>query len=236
MHIDWASTQMYNTLMSVATGVALLMLLRFGSLLSHGKHVSYEGWSMGFAVPGFILTLLGGAMTLTWPLSKVGFPFDDIIFGEPSLGFGVLLLAGAILLWRRSKSGKGGELEPAAGTKQELEHMKKMIQPITYFAGAMGLALISIAIAGMYFELFAAPPEEPISGRFADYPLLEATFISGLYALTGIGAILLPFSLAKGNVIVAGIMRICWLIAGIAFLLFGALNYFTHIGLIIHTM
>ncbi|WP_281281446.1 DUF981 family protein [Paenibacillus dokdonensis] len=106
MHIDWASTQMYNTLMSVATGVALLMLLRFGSLLRLGQHVSYEGWSMGFAVPGFILTLLGGAMTLTWPLSKVGFPFDDIIFGEPSLAFGVLLLAGSILLWRHSKSGK----------------------------------------------------------------------------------------------------------------------------------
>ncbi|WP_281281447.1 DUF981 family protein [Paenibacillus dokdonensis] len=114
--------------------------------------------------------------------------------------------------------------------------MKKMIQPITYFAGAMGLALFSIAIAGMYFQLFAAPPEEPISGRFADYPLLEATFISGLYALTGIGAILLPFSLHMGSAVITRIMKICWLIGGIAFLLFGALNYFTHIGLIIHTM
>jgi hypothetical protein len=27
----------------------------------------------------------------------------------------------------------------------------------------------------------------------------------------------------------------CWTVAGIAFALFGALNYFTHIGLVIHT-
>jgi len=62
------------------------------------KTSKFRRLAIGFAVSGFILTLLGGAMTLTWPLSKVGFPFDDIIFGEPSPAFGVMLLAGAIIL------------------------------------------------------------------------------------------------------------------------------------------
>ncbi|TDF91326.1 DUF981 family protein [Paenibacillus piri] len=239
MHIDWSVTQVYNTIMSVATGVGLLMLVRFGGLLRSGQRISLEGWALGFAVPGFILTLTGGHMTLTWPLSKIGFPFDDIIFGEPSLAFGVMLLAGAIFLWRSSLM----SLESGVAAKESKEqsaslmtHLAEAVHPLSYFAAAMGLALISIGIAGMYYQLFAAPPEEPISGRFADYPMLEATFISMLYALTGLGAILLPFSLAKGNPAVLAIIKFCWTITGILFTLFGALNYFTHIGLILNTM
>lgn len=238
MHIEWATTQMYNTIMSIATGVGLLQLVRFGWLLNKGRRVSLEGWSIGFAVSGFILTLLGGAMTLTWPLSKVGFPFDDIIFGEPSLAFGVMLLAGAIILWRmanRLLKNEQTTKDFTVDSKVILNQIVEMARPVSYFAAAMGLALISIAIAGVYFQLFAAPPEEPISGRFADYPMLEASFISGLYALTGIGAILLPFSLANRESFVVKIMGAFWTITGILFTLFGALNYFTHIGLIINT-
>lgn len=239
MHIDWSQTQVYNTIMSVATGVGLLILVRFISLMRQGKLVSLEGWSIGFAVPGFILTLLGAAMTITWPLSKIGFPFDDIIFGEPSLGFGVLLIAGSILIWRKANL----VLNTDEKVKQTKEHKEQyissifeMFRPISYFAAAMGLALISVAIAGVYYQLFAAPPEEPISGQFADYPMLEAVFISMLYALTGIGAIFLPFSLEKRGEMSMKIMTVCWTITGVLFTLFGALNYFTHIGLIINTM
>ncbi|MNJ51071.1 hypothetical protein D3C77_463650 [compost metagenome] len=239
MHIDWSHTQVYNTIMSVATGVALLMLIRFSQHLTRGDRISLEGWSIGFAIPGFILTLTGGVMTLTWPLSKIGFPFDDIIFGEPTLAFGVMLLGGSILIWRRSNQqsrSEHGEKESKKQSELLVSQLIEMIRPLSYFAAAMGLALISIAIAGVYYQLFAAPPEEPISGRFADYPMLEASFISGLYALTGIGAILLPFSLHTRNPMVTRIMGICWRITGVLFVLFGALNYFTHIGLIINTM
>ncbi|WP_258166552.1 DUF981 domain-containing protein [Paenibacillus sp. PCH8] len=41
-----------------------------------------EGGAVGFGITGIILTLTGAHMTLTWPLSKVGFPFDDIIFAN----------------------------------------------------------------------------------------------------------------------------------------------------------
>ena len=84
MVIDWSVTALYNTIMSIATGVSLLLIVRFFSHLAKEKVGQLEGWALGFAIPGFILTLTGAHMSLTAPLSKVGFPFDDIIFGESS--------------------------------------------------------------------------------------------------------------------------------------------------------
>lgn len=106
----------------------------------------------------------------------------------------------------------------------------------------MGSALIAIAMAGLVYQLFAAPPEEPISGRFASYPWLEATFMSGMFGFVGIGAVLFPFAVravARGPQQFSGVQKIIgfvWWLSGLGFLLFGALNFFTHIGLIIHTM
>ncbi|WP_088363031.1 DUF981 family protein [Bacillus cereus] len=240
MVIDWSVTAVYNTIMSVATGIGLLLMLRFVSHLHKNKVGQLEGWAIGFGIPGIILTLTGAHMVLTWPLSKVGFPFDDIIFGEPSLAFGIMLMAASILLWRKSNLYLGQSID-MNDTKTVSETLKKelpyLVKPLSYFASAMGLALISIAFAGIKFQLFAAPPEEPISGAFADYPMLEATFISGLYAITGIGAALLPFALNKNaNPNFAKAIKYLWALAGVTFVLFGAMNYFTHIGLIVNTM
>jgi uncharacterized membrane protein len=226
--------------MSVATGIGLLLILRFGSHLAKGKIGQLEGWALGFGIPGFVLTITGAHMIFTWPLSKVGFPFDDIIFGEPSLGFGVLLLAVSILIWRKAnlylKQGINMNDTKIVSTTLEKE-LPYLLKPLSYFAAAMGLALISIAFAGIKYQLFAAPPQEPISGAFANYPMLEATFISGLYAITGIGAVLFPFTLnTKPNPNVAKIVKFLWTISGIIFVLFGVMNYFTHIGLIVNTM
>jgi len=49
---------------------------------------------------------------------------------------------------------------------------------IKYLLYGLGLALIGIGIVGVTYQLFAAPPEEPITGMFADYPMIEATSIS----------------------------------------------------------
>ncbi len=240
MVIDWSVSAVYNTIMSVASGVALLLILRFFSHLKNNKIAQLEGWAIGFGVPGFILTITGAHMIFTWPLSKVGFPFDDIIFGEPTLGFGVLLLAVSILLWRKSTMyfKKGIDMnDPKAVSAMLMKEIPSLIKPISYFGAAMGLALISIAFAGVRFQLFAAPPQEPISGLLADYPMVEAVFISLLYAITGIGAVLFPFVLtANPNVKVVKTVRFLLTIAGVIFVLFGVMNYFTHIGLIVNTM
>ena len=230
--IDWTSMPTYNTIMSIAAGAGLLLLVSLARSLHRDSTFRAEGWALGAGVLGFILTLTGAHMTLTWPFAKY-FPFDNIIFGETSLGFGVLLLAAAFYLWKRAKllaESEDRAAEAAAAAK-----------PLGIFVFGLGLALFGIATAGIVFQLFAAPAEEPISGAFAQWPWLEATFMSGLFALIGVGAVLFPFALKsfEQDRPLSGVAKttgVVWVVAGIAFLLFGALNFYTHIGLIVNTM
>ena len=235
--IDWTQMPTYNTIMSLAVGAALLSLVSLGRTVLQNRELHPEGWALNFGVLGFILTLTGGHMTLTWPLAAY-FPFDNIVFGETSLGFGVLLLAAAFYLWRRAEV-----LRTSPDPARELAQTGR---PFRFIIFGLGLALVAIACAGIRYQLFAAPPEEPISGQFANYPWVEAIFISGLFALVGVAALLFPFALQAGagdgsgaRTTPTAVQR--WTggllgLTGLAFLLFGALNYFTHIGLIINTM
>ncbi|RAN78858.1 hypothetical protein B5P43_16570 [Bacillus sp. SRB_336] len=239
LKIDWATMPTYNTIMSLAAGAGLLAVVIFGrDLLRFRRNKdaapSTDGWSLAFGVLGVILSTTGLHMTLTWPLAAGGFPFDNIIFGETSLGFGVLLLGAAFFLWRR-----GAALISAP---DPVAFAANTARPLSLFIGGLGLSLFAIAIAGVTYQLFAAPPQEPISGAFAAYPLIEATFMSGLFAVVGVGAVLFPFAVAKlrtAGASAAGLVKtigVAWFLTGLAFLLFGAMNYFTHIGLIVHTM
>ena len=230
--IDWTQMPTYNTIMSVAAGAGLLSLVMFARQLIADSEINLESWAIAFAVPGFILAVTGIHMTLTWPMAKY-FPFDNIVFGETSFGFGVLLLASAFYLWKRG--------DAAAASGDTARYLVRAAQPLSLFVLGMGLSLIAIAAAGMYNKLFAAPPEEPISGMFANYPWIEATFISGMFGLVGLGAVLFPFALrefASGSrstalqKLIGGV----WALTGLGFFLFGALNFFTHIGLIVNTM
>ncbi len=230
--IDWTQMPTYNTIMSLMAGAGLLTLVWLGRDLQGGRIARLEPWSLALAVPGFILTTTGLHMTVTWPLAKY-FPFDNIIFGETSLGFGVLLLAGAFYLWKRGER-LLQEPDPAA-------ELASAARPFGLIVAGLGLSLIAIMFAGLIFQLFAAPPEEPISGAFAEYPWVEATFMSGLFGLVGIGAVLFPFSLkgfssTEKPSAMQRLVGVVWGLAGAVFLLFGALNFFTHIGLIVNTM
>ncbi|MER7504115.1 DUF981 family protein [Nonomuraea pusilla] len=234
LKIDWTRMPTYNTIMSVAAGVGLLLVVAFGRRVLRGDPLEHvDGWALAFGALGALLAVTGLHMTLTWPLAGQGFPFDNIVFGEPSLAFGTLLLAAALYLWKRWGI---TTVAPDRG-----RFVARTMAPISVFVLAMGLACFGIAAAGWTYALFAAPPQEPVSGAFARWPLLEASFISGLYVLVGVGAVLLPFVLrarvrAAGSGPLAAVTGVCWGVAGVAFTLFGALNYFTHIGLIINTM
>lgn len=99
-----------------------------------------------------------------------------------------------------------------------------------------GLSLLAVAAAGMSNQLFTAPPQEPISGWVAGlHPWLEPTFISGLHALTGVGALATPSAIA-GSARARSVAGWTLGVAGWVFLLFGAFNYFSHIGLVVNTM
>ncbi|WP_211241324.1 DUF981 domain-containing protein [Pseudonocardia spinosispora] len=227
LKIKWVEMPTYNTVMAVAAGCGLLLVVALGRRLVKEQPTTADGWALAFGVLGFILTATGLHMTLTWPLAGQGFPFDNIIFGEPSLAFGVMLLATSFYLWRR-----GDVLADA----DPLGTAARVAGPLSLFVFAMGLACFGIAAAGVRYQLFAAPPQEPLTGVFAGVPWVEATFISLLYALVGVGAVLFPFALRARRGVVLSITGLAWTVAGAIFLLFGALNYFTHIGLIVNTM
>ena len=228
LKIDWTKMPTYNTIMSLAAGAGLLLVVALGrQFLSSRRPTTYDGWALAFGALGFTLVTTGLHMTLTWPLAGQGFPFDNIIFGEPALAFGVLLLAASFYLWKR-----GGELLG----DDRVARTARIAGPISVFVFGAGLACFGIAAAGWKYTLFAAPPEEPISGEFAQWPILEASFMSGLYVLVGIGALLFPFALRRPKGWMSPVVGVVWGLAGIAFLLFGGLNYFTHIGLIVNTM
>jgi uncharacterized membrane protein len=228
LKIDWANMPTYNTVMSLAAGTGLLLVVALGYQLRGGGRVVTQGYALAFGILGLILALTGLHMSLTWPLAAGGFPFDNVIFGEPSLIFGFLLLGAAFYLWKRG--------ETLAEPGERVSVVAGVAGPISVFVFGSGLAAFGIAAAGIKYTLFAAPPQEPISGMFAAHPQVEATFMSLLYILVGIGAVLFPFALRKNAKGVQVVVGVAWGLAGIAFFLFGALNYFTHIGLIVNTM
>jgi uncharacterized membrane protein len=229
----------YNTLMAIPAGLALVMLAVLGRRLASGGTVNRHAWAYAFGTLGFVLTALGLHMTLTWPLSGPT-AFDNIVFGEPSLALGVILIAGAFLLgrdrfWREP---------PEAQTSDELTakswpRLSTLLQPLSWFGAVMGLALIAIAFLGPFFSPWEAPAHEPISGEFGDVEWLENTFISLMYAAMGVGAILVPFALARRSIDSArGLLKATgtlFAITGTIWVLFGAMNYYTHSGMTINT-
>lgn len=168
-----------------------------------------------FFLLGVLLTGLGGAMSVTHPL--VANPPINIAFGEPCLWLGLMLLAAAIHLWR------GGRLSAGA---------LKAVSPVVV---AVGLILAFCAAAIARFNLVgAAPAEEPITGLLHDYPLIENTFFFLLYALAAAGALVFPKVISGVSELAWAVMRSCWTVAGIGFVLFSAMNYYTHIGMMIN--
>jgi hypothetical protein len=64
--------------------------------------------------------------------------------------------------------------------------------------------------------------------------------MSGMFAFVGFGAVLFPLALPKESLPrptpLQWIVGFVWGLSGLGFFLFGALNFFTHIGLIVNTM
>ena len=94
--------------------------------------------------------------------------------------------------------------------------------------------MASLTAAILYYQLGHAPPQETVSGHFSQ-SWAEPSFLGLLWGLTPLGALLLPTGLVKWNRKVLMGATICWGIAGELFVLFSAMNYFTHIGLLMNT-
>ena len=238
--IDWPSMPTYNTLMAVAAGAALIGLAMFFREVrsNSGKTaVRVDGYAMAFGALGLILTTTGLHMTTTWPLAAGGFAYDNVIFGETCLGFGSLLLFACFYLWKQR--------DHIARSQKALSELLHAAKPLSIFAGGLGLGLWGIAFAGVMYRLFTAPPQEPISGWFAQWPGFEAIFMSLFFFVIGLGCVLFPIGVfradkegtseSRGGGILNAVMWL-WLACGVAIGLFGCLNFYTHIGLIVNTM
>jgi hypothetical protein len=108
------------------------------------------------------------------------------------------------------------------------------MRPVSAWIFATGLMMASLTVAILHYQLGKAPPQEPISGRFAQTPV-ETVFLGLLWGLTSIGALLLPVGILKWNRKLLTVVVMGWRVAGVLLVLFSAMNYFTHIGLLMNT-
>ncbi len=192
--------------------------------LIRGRSIESEGWAGFFGVTGLLLFTLGLHTTVTWPFGGNGFEYANVAFGQPAAGFGALLVFAAVYLWRHRALFSA---DPESANASALRALK----PISIFVGALGLAMGVLAITFVRFQLGAAPPEEPISGRFGHLPLVEALFLGGLWGIVAVGAILFAVAQLTNRARLLLWAARAWFAGGIVFLLFGALNYYTHIGM-----
>ena len=223
---------MYNTLMGVAAGLALLLVPRAWAGLHgrrmplqgrHTSRASRAGWAATFGLLGLVLTGLGGAMTISHPLAAAK-PFIDTLFGEPCLLLGLLLLAAAWLLGRRDPDTTNG----ADTTNDDLY---AAIGPASWVVFTLGLVLVACAAAiGRFNAVGAAPAEEPLSGLLHNHPAVENWFFAILlYGLAAVGCLVFPAALTKPGP-AWKILYWSWTVSGALFVAFAVMNFYTHTG------
>ena len=214
----------YNELIAITAGAGLLGFAAFLADLIRNKRVDSEGWAGFFGVTGVVLLVLGLHTTVTWPYGGEGFEYANIAFGQPAAGFGALLLLAAVYLWRHRALFEGDvDTANAAAIGS--------FKPAGIFVGALGLGMAVLAISFVRFQLGAAPPEEPISGRFGHLPILEALFLGGLWGIVAVGALLFAIALWTNRPHLLRWAVWAWLVGGVVLMLFGAMNFYTHIGM-----
>jgi hypothetical protein len=144
-----------------------------------------------------------------------------------------LLVAAAVFLWRQrdviGELSQGNEKSAKASA-----YVVAVLRPVSVWIFATGLMMASLVVAIVYYQLGHAPPQEPISGYFTD-TWVETAFLALIWGLISLGALLSPAAISKSNRKLVNVARLCWSVAGALLVLFSAMNYFTHIGLLMNT-
>ncbi|MFC3384383.1 DUF981 family protein [Couchioplanes caeruleus subsp. azureus] len=222
---------MFNTLIGVCAGAALLLVPRYWATL-RGEHLPLQlvhepgepsGWAATFGVLGALLTGLGFVMTISHPLAPAK-PYIDTIFGEPSLMLGVILLAAAWYLGHRNT------------LTVDQPRLPGLLASISWVIFILGTVLVWCTLAIARFNVIgAAPATEPITGLLHDYPVVENTFfIAVLYGPAALGCLLFPFALDPRRRRTWLTLYWCWTVAGLGFTAFSAMNFYTHTGMVIN--
>jgi hypothetical protein len=218
---------LYNTLIGVTAGMALVLVPVLARRVHRGDAIAPGGWAVTFGVLGVVMTFLSATMVTTWPLTAK--PQVNILFGEPTLLLGVLLVAASLFLWRR------GEVLESAGTGSPQE-LRAVLSPVSWVLFALGLILAACTIAIFRFTAIgAAPSQEPVMGRFSEHPGVENTLLGLIYALSAVGTLLAPAAARDFGSVPARLAGWCMAVAGVVLTGYSAMNYYTHIGLEVRT-
>ncbi|MFQ6227808.1 DUF981 family protein [Nocardia sp. NPDC002869] len=220
----------YTTLMGVAAGLGMLLLCTLGYHLYKQEGLpTLDGWAFSFAALGGILTVLGGHMTLTWPLQSPE-RFKNFMFGEPLLLFGVLLIAGAVFL-RRNGNALLELRQKDDGNNEFGSYLLALLRPVVWIAFAMGLVLAACTIAAFRYDVFAtAPPQEPFFGTGPVKDFLSVALCL-LYALPAVACLLVPLVFYTRNRAAMAVSGITLFVSGAGWLATAVLVYYTHIGM-----
>ncbi len=234
--VDWEKIHLYNSLMAVASGAALLSIWWVFSRLSSQEKIKPKGVALNFGVLGMILFLTGLHTTLTWPLSPT-YPFDNSIFGESCFVFGALLLAMSFYFWKEKYSIL--EYEETENNTL-LQFIASDFNEMRFIIMGIGLALIMMGMAGIQYKIFLAPPEEPIVGAISqNLPYYTSYLVGFLWISVGVAALgTTAFfkSISEQKKKSYKWLKILFLVIGINFMAIGVITYFTHVGMIINTM
>ena len=218
----------YNEIIALVAGIGLIGTALFGRMILRKQSPDSEGWALFFGITGLILAILGTISTVTWPYGAGGFEYANVQFSQPAVMFGFLSLLWAVYLWRHRTL--FADTTPA-GVKLMNAHVMRALKPLSLLIFAAGAMMLTLAISWIRYTLGAAPEIEPISGLAHEYPILESLFLFGLWGLVALGALLFPLAIRKKNKGAQKTVFISWMIAGIVLLGFGALNFYTHIGM-----
>lgn len=218
----------YNEIVALLAGIVLIGTVLFGRMIMQKRTPDSEGWALFFGISGSILAILGVISTVTWPYGAGGFEYANIQFTQPAVLLGFLALGWAIYLWRHRAMFAD---TTAAGSKNMRAHVMRAMKPVSLVVFAGGAMMTTLAISWLRYQLGAAPEIEPISGLAHAYPLVESLFLFGLWGLVALGALLFPLAVSKQKPGVLKTVFFSWMIAGIVMLGFGAMNFYTHIGM-----
>lgn len=217
-----------NTIICIAVGAGLIGFAWFLRLVWTKNIKSSEGWAGFFGVVGLILAVMGFATTIMWPYGGAPFEYANIAFGEPAAVFGALLLFAAVYLWRNRQLFAS---DAAADVKKMRVEVQEALKPVAIFVFIAGLMMSALAISWIRFQNGAAPEVEPISGLFHAMPIVEALFLFALWAITAVGCLVFPWALSSKRGKLRQVVISTWIIAGVIFAGFGAMNFYTHIGM-----
>ncbi|GAA3937606.1 hypothetical protein GCM10023085_18710 [Actinomadura viridis] len=227
---------MHNTIMGEAAGMALIGIALFLWQARRGRRIWAKGWALTFGVGAVILTSLSWDTLTTGPFTAK--PVINMVFGGPLFWFGILLGAAAVYLWTHADTLQ----EPLEGATEDAASYRfagatiGTLLPVSLPILATGLNLLGNAVAIIRFNLVGgAPPNEPITGRLGHMEWMENGTFGLIYGVAAVATLLLVWAVRDLRGRIAAAVIVMYAGTGLFFLVFSALNEYTHPGLMVNT-